>query len=406
MSEIPASDWTKINDDADRFERSWKKGTRPRIEDYLADLDEGHRQRLFDELLRVEIELRRRDGEEPKPDDYRHRFPAHAATIGAVFALCPDVAATGDWAQPPSAASSSLKPIPPELEKNPDYEIIRSLGGGGMGLVFLAHNQIMDRDEVLKIISPEIIDSPESLERFLREIRVVHSLEHPNIVTAYSAFRAGESLVFAMEYVDGLDLARIVKAKGALPVDRACSYAHQAALGLQHAYEAGLVHRDIKPGNLMLTHEDGRAIVKVLDFGLAKATIEQQAVEREPVEGTPTGDLAPSLTGAGMMLGTPDFIAPEQIVNATKADIRADIYSLGCTLYNLLSGRPPFKAGLYEVLKAHRSSEATPLNLVRPEVPEELAALVAKMMAKKPRDRFQEPAEVARARAAILQVPS
>ena len=147
----------------------------------------------------------------------------------------------------------------------------------------------------------------------------------------------------------------------------------------------------------MLTHEDGRAIVKVLDFGLAKATIEQQAVEREPVERTATGDLAPSLTGAGMMLGTPDFIAPEQIVNATKADIRADIYSLGCTLYNLLSGRPPFKAGLYEVLKAHRSAEATQLNLVRPEVPEELAALVAKMMAKKPRDRFQEPAEVARA---------
>ena len=145
-----------------------------------------------------------------------------------------------------------------------------------------------------------------------------------------------------MEYVDGLDLARIVKAKGPLPVSHACSFIHQAALGLQHAHEAGLVHRDIKPGNLMLTHEEGRAVVRVLDFGLAKANIEQHAVELTPDGRTIPRDLTTSFTGAGQMLGTPNFIAPEQIVNTQKADIRADVYSLGCTLYNLLSGRPPF----------------------------------------------------------------
>jgi serine/threonine protein kinase len=406
MSEFPTSDWTSINAAADRFERAWKRVPKPRIEDYLSEAAEDQRSTLFAELLRVELELRHREREEPKPEEYHRRFPAQSASIDAVFAPRPDAAATADWAESPRATSASTKAIPPELANNPDYEMVRSLGGGGMGLVFLAYNHIMGRDEVLKIISPDLIDSPDALDRFLREIRVVTSLQHPNIVSAYSAFSAGLSLVFAMEYVDGLDLARMVKAKGALPISNACSFIHQAALGLQHAHEAGLVHRDIKPGNLMLTHEEGRAVVKVLDFGLAKASIEQNVVEHALDERTVLSDLAASLTGAGMMLGTPNFIAPEQIANAVKADIRADVYSLGCTLYNLLGGRPPFEGKLYDVLKAHRSSAAQPLNVVRPEVPEELAALVAKAMAKKPAQRFQQPIEVAQALAPFFKTRS
>ena len=274
--------------------------------------------------------------------------------------------------------------LPPDLADHPDYQVVRELGRGGMGVVYLAHNRLMGRDEVLKVVSKHLIERKGVLERFSREIRSAARLMHPNIVHAYSAFRCGESVVFAMEYVDGLDLAKLVKSKGPMSVAHASYFVHQAALGLQHAHEQGMVHRDIKPGNLMLTRKGDKSIVKVLDFGLAKATRES------PLEGT--------LTHEGQMLGTPDFIAPEQIRDAQSAGIQADIYSLGCTLYYLLTGAPPFEAAsLYDLLQAHFSMDAQPLNLVRPEVPAELAALVGKMMAKDAGRRFQTPAEVAEA---------
>ncbi len=299
-------------------------------------------------------------------------------------------------------ASSSAPPpaatLPAELANNLDYEIIRELEGGGMGRVYLAHNRLMGRHEVIKLIDAEIIERPGVRERFLREIRAVAKLRHPNIVTAYSAFRAGASLVFAMEYVEGFDLARRVTAKGPMPVRHASYFVHQAALGLQHAHEAGMVHRDIKPGNLMLSQKGGKAVIKVLDFGLAKAEREQKLLDLIVPESDRRLKDGSDLTLAGQFLGTPDFVAPEQITDAQGADILADIYSLGCTLYYLLSGRPPFQAQtLHDVLQAHRSTDARLLNFVRPEVPTDLAALTAKMMAKDPHRRFQTPGEVAQA---------
>ena len=274
--------------------------------------------------------------------------------------------------------------IPPGLAEHPDYEIKRELGRGGMGVVFLAHNTLLGRDEVLKVMGRHIMERRGVLDRFLREIRAVAKLRHPNIVTAYSAFRIDESIVFAMEYVEGRDLSKMVKSKGPLPVAHASNFVYQTALGLQHAHEEGLVHRDIKPGNLMLSLKGNKATVKVLDFGLAKVSREEKV------------DAA--LTSHGQALGTPDFIAPEQITDAKSADIRADIYSLGGTLYYLLTGRPPFEANsLYDIYQAHISRDPDPLNFVRPEVPAELAALVAKMMAKDPARRFQTPGEVAEA---------
>jgi serine/threonine protein kinase len=404
MSEISSSDSTWINEAVDRFERAWKAGVMRRIEDFLEELDEPRRRILLHERLRVELAMRQRANEKPSQKEYRDRFPKDHAVIEAIFG--PELNRVGARVPTDSsratragrvAAPSSTNPIPPELADIADYEISRKLGGGSMGLVFLAHNHIMGRDEVLKLISREIIDNPGVLDRFLREIRAVARLRHPNIVAAYSAFRAGGCLVFAMEYVQGLDLARMVKAKGPMPVSHACSFVHQAALALQHAHKAGMVHRDIKPGNLMLTHEGGRAIIKVLDFGIAKAGREQEVPDPGPDGVGRELNRSSDLTASGQMMGTPNFIAPEQIVDAQKADIRADIYSLGCTLYYLLSGRPPFEGATLEVLRAHRSTEAPPLNLVRTEIPAELAELVAKMMAKKPRRRFQEPAEVAKA---------
>jgi serine/threonine protein kinase len=276
---------------------------------------------------------------------------------------------------------SSSVSAPPELANHPDYELIKQLGQGGMGTVYLAKNRMMDRFEVLKVISKSLLDRPGALERFQQEIRSAAKLAHSNIVGAYSVLRPGDLLVFAMEYVRGQDLAEVVKQRGPLPVANAAFYIHQVANGLQHAFEKGMVHRDIKPNNLMLAIEGKKHVVKILDFGLAKATSEK---------GAETG-----LTKSGQMLGTPDYVAPEQTLDAHRADIRADIYSLGCTLYFLLSGGPPFQEqSLFEILKAHHERDPRPLNLARPEVPAELAAVVAKMMAKKPDDRYQTPSEV------------
>ncbi len=283
-----------------------------------------------------------------------------------------------------SSSPVSSTTLPPDLASHADYDVVRELGRGGMGVVYLVFNRLMGRHEALKVMSRQLVERPGVLERFLREIRSVAKLRHPNVVAAYSATRLGESIVYAMEYVEGIDLAKLVKTKGPLPVTHACYFASQAALGLQHAHERGIVHRDIKPGNLILDQGGERATVKVLDFGLNKASSDH--------------GIDTSLTREGQMLGTPDYIAPEQTLNAQSVDIRADIYSLGCTLYYLLTGGPPFQAAtLYEVLRAHHDTQAKPLNLVRPDVPAELADVVAKMMAKNPRDRFQTPGEVSRA---------
>jgi serine/threonine protein kinase/WD40 repeat protein/cyclophilin family peptidyl-prolyl cis-trans isomerase len=291
-------------------------------------------------------------------------------------------------AAPPTMAPSAST-LPPELAALTQYQIRGELGRGGMGVVYMAKNKLMDRFEVLKVINKALLEQPGAVERFLREIRSAAQLDHPNVVRAYNALQSGDLLVFAMEYVQGEDLAKVVKAHGPLSIPDACNYAQQVALGLQHAHENGMVHRDIKPQNLILTRKGESHIVKILDFGLAKAT-------REKGEDS-------TLTGTGQMLGTPDYIAPEQTRDAASADIRADIYSLGCTLYYLLTGGPPFTGkSLYDILQAHHSAEPKPLNVARPEVPKELAAVVQKMMAKEPAQRYQTPAEVAEALAPFI----
>ena len=210
----------------------------------------------------------------------------------------------------------------------PGYEILGELGRGGMGVVYLAKNVLMNRLEVLKVANKALLDrQPGAAERFLREIRAAAQLGHENVVKAYSALKVGELLVFAMEYVEGEDLAKLVKRKGPLPVAHACHYISQAATGLQHAHEQGMIHRDVKPPNLILMRIGKKHVIKILDFGLAKAVQE--------------GDSLTDLTGQGAMLGTPAYMAPEQAQDAASADIRADIYSLGCTLYFLLAGRRP-----------------------------------------------------------------
>src|SRR5262249_44192161 len=158
--------------------------------------------------------------------------------------------------------------------------------------------------EVLKVVNAALLAKDGARDRFLREIRAAAKLQHPNVVAAYSALELGDALVFAMEYVPGDDLGQLVKARGPLPVVNACWYAYQAAVGLQHAHDKGMVHRDVKPSNLVLTRDGRKQTVKILDFGLAKATSDGATANRD-------------LTGPGMMMGTPDYVAPEQSLDAT-----------------------------------------------------------------------------------------
>jgi serine/threonine protein kinase len=288
-----------------------------------------------------------------------------------------------------SNGSDTLGPLPAGLADHPGYEVRREIGRGGMGVVYLAHNRMMGRDEVLKVIGPHYLDRSGVVERFQREIRAVASLRHPNIVAAHAAFRIEGGLVLAMEYVDGLDLARVVKLRGPFAPAEAARLIHQAAQALQHAHDRGVIHRDIKPHNLMLASDGASSMVKILDFGLAKATLEQGA----------NGEL----TSEGQTLGSPDFIAPEQILHAVDVDIRADLYGLGATLYYLLTGRTPFASNsIHEIYLGHISGNAEPPHRLNPDVPAGLSDVVGKMMAKEPKDRHQSPAEVCQALAPFL----
>jgi formylglycine-generating enzyme required for sulfatase activity/tRNA A-37 threonylcarbamoyl transferase component Bud32 len=267
------------------------------------------------------------------------------------------------------------------------YLVLRELGRGGMGIVYQARHTVMDRQVVIKVVSRALLDNPDALERFRREIRAAAQLAHPNIVTAYDAEQDGDRHFLVMEFIPGQSLAEVLQKKGPLPVAHACNYARQAALGLQHAFERGMVHRDIKPANLMLT-PTGQ--VKILDFGLAKVVSERGAGK--------------GLTASGAYMGTPEYCAPEQATDARSADIRADLYSLGCTLYCLLAGHPPFQEDTpVKAILAHLEKEPVPLPELRPEVPAALWAVVARLIAKDPVRRYQTPAEVAQALAPFCQ---
>ena len=281
---------------------------------------------------------------------------------------------------------------PAELLAHPDYEFVRPLGRGGMGTIFLVRNRLLDRREVVKVVSGAVLARVGTRDRFLQEIRSAARLQHPNVVAAFAGVRLRTALGFVMEYVAGDDLDALVRAKGPLPVPVACGYLLQALHGLQHAHERGMVHRDVKPANLMRTRADGRTVVKVLDFGLAKATSE------EPAEN--------GLTLLGQVIGTPAYMAPEQVLSASTADTRADLYAVGCCLYFLVCGHPPFPGPtIYELFDAHRNRRPTPLDEVRPGVPAGLAAWAAKLLAKEPRRRFQTPVEAADALAPFARRP-
>jgi WD40 repeat protein/tRNA A-37 threonylcarbamoyl transferase component Bud32 len=272
------------------------------------------------------------------------------------------------------------------------YVLLDHLGEGGMGAVFKARNWKLGRTVALKVIRRELLTNAEAVRRFRREMQAVAQLDHPNVVHAYDAEEVGGTFLLVMEYVEGSDLKAVVRRHGPLPARDACGYARQAALGLQHAFERGLVHRDIKPSNLVLAQRPGGPVVKILDFGLARL--------QEGVEGT---DSRTGLTGSRLALGTADYMAPEQAEDAHRADTRSDLYSLGCTLYHLLAGRPPFPGGTFvQKLRRHEREEPEPIERLRPDLPPGLAVVLRELMAKRPEDRYQTPVEAADALARVV----
>ena len=281
------------------------------------------------------------------------------------------------------------------------YLILERLGEGGAGQVFKARHQKMNRVVALKVIRRELLADAEVVGRFYREIQVVSQLDHPNVVHAYDAGPVGATHFLAMEYVEGTDLGRLVKQSGPLPVLQACEYIRQAALGLQHAHERGLVHRDIKPHNLIMSLSDG--LIKVADLGLARLS---RTANEDLTAALTSANSAGSLTPQNaVMMGTADYLAPEQALDFHKADIRADIYGLGCTFYYLLTGRPPFAGTtLAEKLIKHQQAEPPPIDKLASQVPQALVPVIRRMLAKKPEERYQTPAEVAAALAAVLNV--
>ena len=305
-----------------------------------------------------------------------------------------------------------------------EYQLLEKLGHGGMGTVYRAVHTKLDRVVALKVLPKGRADDQQAIARFEREMKAIGRLDHPNIVRAYDAREIEGKPVLIMEHVEGLDLGKLVRRCGPLPVADGCELARQAALGLEYAHQNGLVHRDVKPSNLMLTPEGE---VKILDLGLARfhrsdagsvsgvepgvtgvesrvAGVEEgvAGVERSspPAPGI-VGPTPDEITGSGLAMGTADYMAPEQASDSHAVDIRADIYSLGCTLYKLLSGRAPFSGekyrGSFEKMTAHVQEPVPPIRQLDPAIPEQLAAALDRMLAKEPNGRFATPAEVAEA---------
>lgn len=263
------------------------------------------------------------------------------------------------------------------------YRVLEKIGIGGMGQVYLAEHKFMKHRVALKVLPRSKSADPSSLERFYREAKAGAALDHPNLVRSYDIdFDQSSDLHYlVMEYVDGVNMQDLVKLRGPVDPARAAHYVYHAALGLEHAHECGLIHRDIKPSNLLV---DRQGMVKILDMGLARFFNDEQDMITKKYDES--------------VLGTADYLAPEQAVDSHSVDVRADIYALGCSFYFILSGFPPFAEGsVAQKLIWHQTRTPKSIRDYLPDLPEDIQVVLEKMMAKSVADRYQTPGEVAQA---------
>jgi serine/threonine protein kinase len=381
FSDLPEDQMLRVDRLCSEFETALRNGRTPIIEEFLARLQADDRPTLLRELILLEAEYAARSGRRISPDEYQKRFPD-------VDPKWFDDVSEANQVQPDNS-----QPTPPRDPENPDaasrrtkklrvlgdYRILKQIGRGGMGTVYQAVHERMGRTVALKVLRPEIQRDSHLMERFDREIRTAASLSHPNIVAAYDA-REFQGIRFLItEFVDGTDLDAFIRRNSPFDVERAIDIVTQVARGLEYAHERGVIHRDIKPGNLIL---DRSGVVRILDMGLARLELPDHSHQKD-------------LTGSGMIMGTAAYMAPEQARNTRRADARADIYSLGCTLYFLLNGRPPFVSeSAIDAVLAHATQPIPSLRDRRKVVPKELEVLYQRMLAKDPAARVATATEV------------
>jgi serine/threonine protein kinase len=388
MGSLPLSLKRRVDEACDRFEKAWKDGRRPRIEDYLVEVPEPDRVPLFPELLALEIELRCDGGERPTPEEYYRRFPEHIEQINAVFAKAPSDADNGppggsqgatipraphkgSWAVDPGHPSPSGSPPAPDHIGR--YKVVRRLGGGSFGDVYLAHDGVMDRQVAIKVPSVRLVATERAREEFLREARSAARLKHGGIIGAYDFGQEPDGRCYIVyEFVDGESLAERIKpgriAADPLRPHEAARIVAGVAEALHYAHLQEMFHRDIKPANILL---DRQGKPRVADFGLA--------VREEDLAGQ-----------RGVLAGTLRYMSPEQVRRECHhIDGRTDIYSLGVVLYELLCGRRPFEAKTKDELEdqiLHR--EAKPPRQVKDSIPQELERVCLKALSKRVNERY------------------
>ena len=257
-----------------------------------------------------------------------------------------------------------------------DYQVVGILGAGGMGKVYKVRNVISDRVEAMKVLLPDLANEPELADRFLREIKVQASLEHPNIAALHTALRVDNQLLMLMEFVEGVTLEQKLK-KGPLPTGPAVDYITQALSALEYAHAHGVIHRDIKPANMILT---AAGVVKLMDFGIAKAADDRK------------------LTMTGTTMGSLYYMSPEQIQGSANLDARSDLYSVGVSLYELVTGKRPFDGdSQFSIMSAHLQNTPTPPIVLDPKLPQALNDIILLSVTKDPDRRFQTAAAFANA---------